>query len=135
MTHRTFEVATPSHQALVPVTRQVADAVAALGLADGVAHVFVEHTTCGMLVNENADPDVVTDLLRRLERIAPWRDPEDRHAEGNTAAHLRSVLVGGSVSVPVANGRLALGTWQGLFLAEFDGPRRRRVTVTALGRG
>ena len=76
--------------------------------------------------------EVVTDLLRRFEQIVPWHDPADRHAEGNTAAHLRSVLVGTDVSIPVSDGRLDLGTWQGIFLAEFDGPRTRRVTVTVL---
>ena len=125
-------VRSPSHQALVPITAEVEQARRQLGLDDGVLHLFSQHTTCGLLVNENADPDVVTDLLRRLEQIAPWHDPADRHGEGNTAAHLRTVLVGTDLSVPVAGGRLALGTWQGIFLAEFDGPRTRRVTVTAL---
>jgi len=132
MNSQVLEVKTPAHQALVPVSGPVQSAVDTLGLVEGIAHVYVEHTTCGLLVNENADPDVVTDLLRRLEQIAPWHDPADRHGEGNTAAHLRSVLVGCSVSVPVSGGRLALGTWQGIFLAEFDGPRTRRMTVTAL---
>lgn len=127
-----IEVRTPSHQALVPITAQAEAACRELGLADGLLHLFVRHTTCGLLVNENADPDVVTDLLRRLEQIAPWHDPADRHAEGNTAAHLRSVLVGTELTLPVAGGRLDLGTWQGVFLAEFDGPRTRRVTVTAV---
>ena len=125
-------IRTPSHQALVPITSQVSEALEQLGMNDGVLHLFVQHTTCGLLINENADPDVVTDLLRRFEQIAPWHDPADRHAEGNTAAHLRSVLVGTDVSIPVSDGRLDLGTWQGIFLAEFDGPRTRRVTVTAL---
>jgi len=127
-----IEVRTPAHQALVSITAQVNQARDQLGLHDGVLHLFVQHTTCGLLVNENADPDVVTDLLLRFEQMAPWHDPADRHAEGNTAAHLRSVLVGTEVSIPVSDGRLGLGTWQGIFLAEFDGPRTRRVTVTAL---
>jgi secondary thiamine-phosphate synthase enzyme len=127
-----IEVRTPSHQALVSITAQAEAACRELGLVDGLLHLFVRHTTCGLLVNENADPDVVTDLLQRLEKIAPWHDPADRHAEGNTAAHLRSVLVGTELSLPVAGGRLDLGTWQGVFLAEFDGPRTRRVTATAV---
>ena len=130
-----IEILTPAHQALVPITAQADAACRELGLANGLLHLFVRHTTCGLLVNENADPDVVTDLLRRLEQIAPWHDPADRHAEGNTAAHLRSVLVGTELTLPVADGRLDLGTWQGVFLAEFDGPRTRRVTVTALPAG
>jgi secondary thiamine-phosphate synthase enzyme len=127
-----IEVRTPSHQALVSITAQAEAACRELGLVDGLLHLLVRHTTCGLLVNENADPDVVTDLLQRLEKIAPWHDPADRHAEGNTAAHLRSVLVGTELSLPVAGGRLDLGTWQGVFLAEFDGPRTRRVTATAV---
>jgi len=128
-----IEIRTPSHQALVSITAEVEAACREVGLGDGLLHLFVRHTTCGLLVNENADPDVVTDLLRRFEQIVPWRAPADRHAEGNTAAHLRSVLVGTELTVPVAGGRLDLGTWQGVFLAEFDGPRTRQVTVTALG--
>jgi secondary thiamine-phosphate synthase enzyme len=125
-------IRSPAHQALVPITTEVAHACQRLGLNDGVLHLFVQHTTCGLLINENADPDVVTDLLRRFELLAPWHDPADRHAEGNTAAHLRSVLVGSAVSLPVSGGHLGLGTWQGIFLAEFDGPRTRTLTVTAL---
>ncbi|MEK6813352.1 MAG: secondary thiamine-phosphate synthase enzyme YjbQ [Nitrospirota bacterium] len=125
-------VPTPSHQALVPITDKVAEAVARLGIEDGAAHLFVLHTTCGLLVNENADPDVARDILRRLEELVPWRDPKDRHAEGNTAAHVRSSLVGSSLTIPVQGGSLVLGAWQGVFLAEFDGPRTRHVVVTAL---
>lgn len=129
---KTFEVDTPSHQAMVMVTDEVQRAIAALGLRAGVAHVFTEHTTCALFINENADPDVAGDLLRRLEKLVPWHDGADRHAEGNTAAHLRTILLGNSVTVPVEDGRLRLGTWQGIFLAEFDGPRRRRVRISAL---
>jgi len=133
MQSKTLEIHTPTHQAMVPVTHAVQAALDAADPVDGLLHIAVAHTTCGMLVNENADPDVVTDLLRRLAVMVPWEDPADRHAEGNTAAHLRSILVGHSVTLPVRNGRLALGTWQGIFLAEFDGPRRRRVTLTVIG--
>jgi secondary thiamine-phosphate synthase enzyme len=125
-----ISVATPSHQALVPITREVEEALRRIGAKDGLLHLFVVHTTCGLLINENADPDVATDLIRRLERIAPWQDPQDRHGEGNTAAHLRSVLTGTDVSLPVRDGKPLLGTWQGIFLAEFDGPRTRRVLLT-----
>lgn len=131
----TLEIPTPSHQALVTITQPAQQATTTLGLDNGVLHLFVQHTTCGLLINENADPDVCRDLLQRLEKLAPWHDPDDRHAEGNTAAHLRSVLVGSCVSVPVVKGRLGLGTWQGIFLAEFDGPRTRRVLAMALPEG
>jgi secondary thiamine-phosphate synthase enzyme len=132
MRHTTLTVRTPAHQALVNIDDAVAAALDECGLRDGLLHLFVRHTTCGLLVNENADPDVVTDLLRRLEHLAPWHDPADRHAEGNSAAHLRSILVGCALTLPVRGGRLDLGTWQGVFLAEFDGPRTRTVAVTAL---
>ncbi|MBI3391793.1 MAG: YjbQ family protein [Nitrospirae bacterium] len=125
-------VPTPSHQALVPITDKVAEAVGNLGIEDGVAHIFVLHTTCGLLINENADPDVARDILRRLEELVPWENLRDRHAEGNTAAHVRSSLVGSSLTIPVQGGSLVLGAWQGVFLAEFDGPRTRQVVVTAV---
>ncbi len=128
----TLDIRTPSHQALVPINDSVQQAITTLGLDNGVLHLFVQHTTCGLLVNENADPDVCRDLLLRLEKMVPWNDSDDRHAEGNTAAHLRSILVGGSLSLPVQGGRPKFGTWQGIFLAEFDGPRSRQVTATAL---
>lgn len=129
---RQITVPTPAHQALVPITQQVADAIDRLGAKNGLVHLFVQHTTCGLLINENADPDVARDLLLRLEKIAPWHDPDDRHDEGNTAAHLRSTLTGTSVSVPLSDGKLLLGTWQGIFLAEFDGPRTRQVVLTVI---
>jgi len=125
-------VPTPSHQALVPVTDKIAQAVGLLGIEEGAVHLFVLHTTCGLLINENADPDVARDILRRLEEMVPWRDPKDHHGEGNTAAHVRSSLVGSSLTIPVQGGSLVLGTWQGVFLAEFDGPRTRQVVVTAV---
>ncbi|KAA3627590.1 MAG: YjbQ family protein [Proteobacteria bacterium] len=129
-----IEIPTPQHQALVPVTRQIQRAVEQLGLVDGVVHLIVQHTTCGLMINENADPDVCLDILRRLETLIPWHDSEDRHAEGNTAAHLRSILTGCTLTIPVEHTRLQLGTWQGIFLAEFDGPRTRRILATSISR-
>ncbi len=133
--HVSIEVVTPAHQALVSITGQVRAALPGLGLGDGILSLFVQHTTCGLLINENADPDVARDLLRRLEKLVPWDDADDRHAEGNTAAHLRGTLTGCSLLVPVAGGRLALGTWQGIYLAEFDGPRTRTLLATAIEAG
>jgi len=129
---RTITVNTPQHQSMVDITDEIAVIVGETGLSEGVVHVFTEHTTCGVMINENADPDVVGDLLRRFEKLVPWHDPADRHAEGNTAAHLRTIMVGSSVTIPVEAGRLLLGTWQGIYLTEFDGPRRRRVVITPL---
>ncbi len=133
--HSLLHVTSPEHQNLVPVTRLAEEALRELGLREGVLHLFVRHTTCGILINENADPDVATDLIRRLEKLVPWHDPEDRHMEGNTAAHLRAVMVGASVTVPVHEGKLQLGNWQGIYLAEFDGPRTRHIYATALQGG
>jgi len=133
MTQQHLRIATPQHQAMVEITHEVQRAVTQLRLRNGVIHLFTRHTTCALCINENADPHVVTDLLRRLEALIPWHDPRDRHAEGNSAAHLRTILVGTSESVPVADGRLQLGTWQGIYLCEFDGPRTREVVVDVLG--
>lgn len=99
-----------------------------MGLRDGVVTVFIPHTTCGVTINENADPDVVTDMLAALERMVPWQ-ANYRHGEGNSAAHLKASLMGFSAQVLVAGGRLQLGTWQGIYLCEFDGPRTREVWV------
>ncbi len=123
---------TTSHTALTLITSQVAEAVTELEIVNGLMHIFVLHTTCGLTINENADPDVVHDLLYRLDILAPWRDSEDRHREGNSAAHLKSSLLGSSVTVPVKNGQLVLGTWQGIFFGEFDGPRTRSIHLTAI---
>ena len=130
--HTILKISSPTHQALVPITREVNNALAELGLSDGVLHLFVRHTTCGLMINENADPDVATDLIRRLEKLVPWNDPEDRHMEGNTAAHLRASMMGTSLTIPVVKRKLDLGTWQGVYLAEFDGPRTRHIHLTAL---
>jgi secondary thiamine-phosphate synthase enzyme len=91
----------------------------------------VPHTTAGIFINENADPDALSDILARLEALVPWEHGY-RHAEGNAAAHIKATLVGSSQSVPVRNGRLALGRWQGIFFADFDGPRERHFQVTVL---
>jgi len=125
-------IQTPSHETLINITRQVQEVIPKIGLTDGLIHVFVLHTTCGLTINENADPDVLHDLLYRLNDIAPWKGKSDRHMEGNSAAHLKSSLLGSSVSLPVINGRLVLGTWQGLFFGEFDGPRQRTIHLTAI---
>ncbi|MGI6207944.1 MAG: secondary thiamine-phosphate synthase enzyme YjbQ [Anaerolineae bacterium] len=130
---RVIEVETASRSQLVDVTRKVAEALEAEG-RDGVCHVFVLHTTAGITLNENADPSVGRDLLAHLERMVPW-EGRYAHGEGNSAAHIKSSLVGSCVSVPVQAGRIVLGTWQGIFLAEFDGPRRRRLAVQFIPAG
>jgi secondary thiamine-phosphate synthase enzyme len=94
-------------------------------------HIYTPHTTCGLIINEDADPDVMKDIMEGLERLAP-RDYPYRHAEGNADAHIRSILTGCFVTVPFSQGKPVLGTWQGIFLMEFDGPRERKVIVTLL---
>lgn len=126
-----FEVRTSAREQLIDITAEVARSVAGQGAESGAALVFVPHTTAGVTINENADPDVVRDLLMGLERIAP-RAGGYRHAEGNSDGHIKASLMGSSVTVPVENGRLALGTWQAIYFAEFDGPRTRRVHVSVL---
>jgi secondary thiamine-phosphate synthase enzyme len=115
----------------VDLNGPVQEAVARLGLADGAVLVFVPHTTAAVTINEGADPDVVRDMSAVLDRLVPWEDGY-RHAEGNAAAHVKASLFGSSVPVPVAAGRLKLGTWQRIWFCEFDGPRTRKVWVRAL---
>lgn len=123
-------VHTRVHAEFVNITSEVARTIPST--FSGVCNVFCQHTTAGLTVNENADPDVIHDLLGALERLAPWKHADYRHMEGNSAAHLKASLMGSSVTVPVANGRLILGTWQSVFFCEFDGPRSRRVVVQLL---
>jgi secondary thiamine-phosphate synthase enzyme len=116
--HVEFIDLTPQLQALVPPE-----------LADGICTATSQHTTAGLTINENADPDVVHDLIGWLDRSIPWGHTTYRHGEGNSAAHIKASLVGLSQIVPVRHGRLCLGTWQSVYFCEFDGPRRRRVEV------
>jgi secondary thiamine-phosphate synthase enzyme len=126
-----FVVETRSRTELVDITREVARRVNASGVSEGLCMVSVPHTTAGVTINENADPDVRADLLKALESMVP-EDAGYRHGEGNSAAHVKASLVGPSQTVAVVNGAPALGTWQGIFLCEFDGPRRRRVQLRIL---
>ena len=121
-------VTTSTRQEFVEITAEVGRAVAELGIADGAAVVYCPHTTAGLTINENADPDVVRDMLDVLERLAPC-DADYRHCEGNADSHVKASLMGSSVTIPVEAGRLALGTWQGVYFCEFDGPRTRRLRV------
>ena len=128
-----FSVQTPERAALVDITDRVAEATRTSGISDGVVVVFVPHTTAAVTINENADPDVVHDLLAQLDTMVPWRQPFFQHGEGNSAAHVKSSMLGCSETILVRDGRLVLGTWQGIYLAEFDGPRNRRVIVQVAG--
>lgn len=116
----------------VNITGQVRAALKKSGVDSGLCLVYCPHTTAGITINENADPDVVADLLFALEKTFPDR-PEFRHAEGNSAAHLKASVIGSSATVPVEGGKLVLGMWQGIYFCEFDGPRRRRFLVKVTG--
>ena len=123
-----LSVRTSSRMQFVDITRDVQDAVEAGGVSDGLCTVYVPHTTAGITINENADPDVTRDIMDTLERLVP-RDASYHHVEGNADSHVKASLMGSSVSVLVENGRLVLGTWQGIYFCEFDGPRSRQVYV------
>jgi secondary thiamine-phosphate synthase enzyme len=122
-------VRTRTRTEFIDITRDVQQAVAAMGVREGRVCVFVPHTTAGVTINEHADPDVARDMGMVLDRLVPWDDPEYRHGEGNSAAHVKASLMGSSAHVLVEGGQLCLGTWQGIFLCEFDGPRTRSVWV------
>jgi secondary thiamine-phosphate synthase enzyme len=127
-----LRVRTSEHSQALDVTDRVDSAVKASGVRDGLCQVYVPHTTAGIFINENADPAVLADLLSTLDRLVPW-EADYEHAEGNAAAHIKATLVGTSQLVPVRAGKLALGRWQGIYLAEFDGPRERELLVTVIG--
>jgi secondary thiamine-phosphate synthase enzyme len=126
-----FQVRTPAHDCLVEITSQVQQLLTRSGVEQGLCTVYVPHTTAGITINENADPTVCSDVLKALDRMVPWRGDYE-HAEGNSAAHVKASLMGASCAVLVMGGRLRLGTWQGLYLAEFDGPRTRQVWVKVI---
>ena len=127
-----LSIRTHSQECLVEITEQVAEVVRTSGVTAGVALLYVPHTTCGITIQENADPGVQHDVLMLLRRIAPREDPNYRHIEDNSASHLQASAMGFSHFVFVEQGRLVLGRWQTIYLAEFDGPRTRRVLVKVL---
>ncbi len=128
-----INIRTTKREEFVEITREVEQKLSELDAqSEGICHLFVQHTTAGLTVNENADPDVVHDMLHALREIFPQHDPQFRHLEGNSDAHLKASFVGSSVSVPYAKGKLMLGRWQGIYLCEFDGARERQVVITLL---
>jgi secondary thiamine-phosphate synthase enzyme len=120
---------------MVDITTQLDEAVRASGVREGILVAQSLHTTAGLTINENADPDVVHDLVAKLERLAPKEEPFYRHAEGNSDSHLKTSLFGPSLTVIVAEGRLVLGRWQGVYFCDWDGPRSRQVAVQILHAG
>lgn len=129
----TIGVRTSSRCQMVDITSQVAEVVRSSGIVNGNCIVFCNHTTGAITINENADPDVVHDMLMTLAELFPKNRPGYRHMEGNSDSHVKSSLVGASEQILISDGRMILGTWQGIYFCEFDGPRNRTVTVQVNG--
>jgi secondary thiamine-phosphate synthase enzyme len=127
-----FTVKTSRREEWIDISGEVQRAAAASGIAEGICVVFAPHTTAALTINENADPDVVHDVILALDAAVPDRR-EFRHAEGNSAAHTKSSLVGASVTIIITGGKLLLGTWQSIWFNEYDGPRTRKVHVRVMG--
>ena len=128
MRSTTLQIKTSSHAQMLDITRQIQEAVRKSGVQEGICTIFIPHTTASVTINENADPDVVRDITMELDKIVPWEDGY-HHMEGNSAAHLKSSMIGFSQQVIIEDGRLLLGTWQGIYFCEFDGPRMRKAIV------
>ncbi len=133
MRFTSFQVPTHDRDQMIEVTGTIRKIVADSSVQNGRATVYVPHTTAGVTINENADPDVVHDMLKQLDLMVPWSQPFYRHAEGNSASHVKASMMGSSVTVLIQDGRLVLGTWQGVWFCEFDGPRTRKVHVCLEG--
>ncbi|HEV8468748.1 MAG TPA: secondary thiamine-phosphate synthase enzyme YjbQ [Candidatus Limnocylindria bacterium] len=130
--HEQIGIESTKREETIDITPRVKAAVTRAKIGDGIVTISVAHTTAAIFVNENADPDVQKDVLTALERAVP-SDAKYAHAEGNGPAHVKSILVGNSVTLPVRDGEIALGTWQGIYFAELDGPRERSATITVIG--
>lgn len=122
-------IRTTRHNEIIDLTGNVMEIIRRRGVQEGIVVVYCPHTTAGIAINENADPDVKKDALMRLEEVFPWEHKQDRHIEGNTAAHLKAMTVGSSQTIIIEGGRLLLGRWQGIYFCEFDGPRERTCYV------
>ncbi|MBP8981278.1 MAG: secondary thiamine-phosphate synthase enzyme YjbQ [Syntrophobacterales bacterium] len=124
-------VKTSTRIEMLDITARIEEIIGKAGVRDGICHIFVPHTTAAITINENADPDVARDIISVLDELIPRHGPY-RHREGNSAAHVQASLLGASETVMIDNGRLVLGTWQGIYFCEFDGPRTRKVFVKAV---
>jgi len=131
---QTFQVKTSIQTEFIDITRSVQEAVKKTGVEDGICIIFIPHTTAAVTINENADPSVVQDIVMELNKIILFKN-QYRHMEGNSPAHIKASLVGCSEIVLVESGKLVLGTWQGIFFCEFDGPRNRIVHVKVISNG
>ena len=130
--YQVLTVKTSSRAQFIELTGQVKQLVSGAGVREGVCYLYAPHTTAALTINENADPTVVQDILTQLEKMVPWQS-NYKHTEGNAAAHIKASLLGASQTVFISGGRLVLGTWQGIFFCEFDGPRQRKVFVKIVG--
>jgi len=128
----TISVKSSKREEMVDITSKVHAVIRAAGESEGICVLFTQHTTCGLTINENADPDVKSDMLAFLARLIPQYEPNFRHFEHNSDAHIKSSLVGSSVTVPFSHRSLMLGRWQGIYLCEFDGPRTRSVIINII---
>lgn len=125
----TIIINSKSHTEMIDITHKIKGLVPE-NFISGFCHLFCMHTTAGLTINENGDPEVVNDMIRFIGELIPWNDNKYRHMEGNTAAHLKSTFFGPALTVPIENGKLVLGTWQSVYFCEFDGPRNyRKVNV------
>ena len=129
---QTIKVRTNEREEMLEITSQVQNLLRESGASEGVVVLFVQHTTCGLTVNENADPDVKSDILSALRKLVPKFGMDFKHAEENSDAHLKASFFGSSVTIPFENGKLLLGRWQGVYLCEFDGARERKIAMTIL---
>ena len=128
---QTFQVKTSKQTEFIDITHSVQEAVKKTGVAEGICFIFIPHTTAAVTINENADPSVSLDIIMELNKVVPFQD-RYQHLEGNSPAHIKASLIGCSQTVFVESGKLALGTWQGIFFCEFDGPRNRKVYVKVI---
>jgi secondary thiamine-phosphate synthase enzyme len=128
---KTISVKTGKRNQLIDITSEIQNIVTESGIVDGIVELFVPHTTAAVTINENADPDVESDIVKFLEKLIP-QNSGFRHAEGNSDSHIKSSLVGPNQRVFISNGRLLLGTWQGIYFCEFDGPRTRKLHIKVL---
>ncbi|MNW43015.1 hypothetical protein D3C74_202030 [compost metagenome] len=127
-----LELTTSTRDEMRDITREVRSVVNKSGVQNGLVLIYSPHTTAGITINENADPDVKHDVLMRLDEVYPWKHPKYRHAEGNTASHLKTITTGSSQTVIIHNGELLLGRWQGIYFCEFDGPRNRQYYIKVI---
>jgi len=130
---RTEQISTRRRNEIVDLTARVQGVIAGAGIKEGICVVYVPHTTAGVTINENADPDVKHDMLEKLSEMVPEKEAYYQHGEGNSDSHVKTALVGPSVTLIVERGRLLLGTWQGIYFCEFDGPRTREFHVKVIG--